>query len=224
MVDVVVRHAVIESRVHWIEHELASLVRAALEHISISRCNYVTDRGFAELLMSPLPNLKRIVVRRCPGVSEEGLRAVASAKVRAVAFAMVTTVAPSRCQTGVCFRVSFRSGNRQSMIDGVPAWFVRVVGASVSLGARLMSELPRCCLQAAQDGCQLEVPSMPTQVQRARGGGPHGSLQAWLQQVRYLHTLARCPLLHPSFWPRMLQASTVRVDPPMITQSNGWTV
>ncbi len=34
------------------------------------------------LLMSPLPHLKRIVVRRCPGVSEDGLRAIAAAKVR----------------------------------------------------------------------------------------------------------------------------------------------
>ena len=34
------------------------------------------------LLMSPLPHLKRIVVRRCPGVSEDGLRAAAAAKVR----------------------------------------------------------------------------------------------------------------------------------------------
>lgn len=55
---------------------------AGLEHINISRCNYVTDRGFSTLLLSPLPHLKRIVVRKCPGVTEDGLREIAAAKVR----------------------------------------------------------------------------------------------------------------------------------------------
>ena len=53
---------------------------AGLEHFAISRCPYVTDRGFSALLLQPLPCLKRIVVRRCPGVTESGLRAIAELK------------------------------------------------------------------------------------------------------------------------------------------------
>lgn len=51
-----------------------------LEHFAISCCPYVTDRGFSALLLQPLPCLKRIVVRRCPGVTESGLRAIAELK------------------------------------------------------------------------------------------------------------------------------------------------
>lgn len=53
---------------------------AGLEHFAISRCPYVTDRGFSALLLQPLPCLKRIVVRRCPGVTESGLRAIVDLK------------------------------------------------------------------------------------------------------------------------------------------------
>jgi hypothetical protein len=53
-----------------------------LEHISISRCNYVSNIGFSLLLLSPLPHLKRIVVRKCPGVTEDGLREIAAKKVQ----------------------------------------------------------------------------------------------------------------------------------------------
>lgn len=55
---------------------------SGLEHISISRCNYVSNVGFSLLLLSPLPHLKRIVVRKCPGVTEDGLREIAAKKVQ----------------------------------------------------------------------------------------------------------------------------------------------
>ena len=60
----------------------ADLLSAGLEHISISRCNYVSNVGFSLLLLSPLPHLKRIVVRKCPGVTEDGLREIAAKKVQ----------------------------------------------------------------------------------------------------------------------------------------------
>lgn len=60
---------------------LLHLLPAGLEHISISRCNYVSNVGFSLLLLSPLPHLKRIVVRKCPGVTEDGLREIAAKKV-----------------------------------------------------------------------------------------------------------------------------------------------
>jgi hypothetical protein len=63
---------------------LQSLAKlTGLEHISISRCNYVSNVGFSLLLLSPLPHLKRIVVRKCPGVTEDGLREIAAKKAAA---------------------------------------------------------------------------------------------------------------------------------------------